>query len=328
MNNRNSIVHFRVAAACIALSATLFAPNSVSAKTTKVTAAEINRYWRSALLGKVKGQAAYNGLVAAKLIPKTRTPPVTVTDDPPSGPGVLPPGPGDGGEFDPNNPEPVPDNQKPDAAHLKITVKSYIDTINPPLGAGVGVFPLLRRNAAQAFATATDISFSENPLTDAMIKDYRLFTQTEAIVVCMPNGNLTKWQFSKLISDTGTEPPKGAFVFQAPNGFIRGAKFGRVNPSTIAFEWTFYGRPHPVPAVALQLVMKRTSVYIWHHIAGTIACAVGKPPVVKANIVGGFNGSAFPSHRWWVNNVVQGTINQGPMLGLWKPIAPGSNVVK
>jgi hypothetical protein len=59
----------------------------------------------------------------------------------------------------------------------------------------------------------------------------------------------------------------------------------------------------------------RTSVYIWHRVVGRIECVGGEP---RASVQ--LTGSRFPSHRAWVNGVLQpGALAQGPFSYLWTP---------
>jgi len=287
---------------------------------TSVKPVEVQQYWKQALGRRFDRYFIRKRLDRAGLIPAISSPPTRLSDDPPHGPGIAPQPPGGRNESEdaPTSPEPVLDAKDPEATHLRITVKSFTANI----GKRIGGFK--DRSAAQrgsVYAWASDKLLSENPLTDQMSKNYRLFTQVDASVACT-KGSLTAWQFSKLISDTGKEPPAG--LFQAPPGLIRGVKFSRVNGSTISFEWFFYGKPHPVAEVAIQRIQPRTSVFVWHHIAGTISCVEGRPPAVEATLI----GSRFPTHRWWLNNAIQTTLPQGVMSTLWTPGGPLSNIVK
>jgi len=215
---------------------------------------------------------------------------------------------------------------------IRITVKSYI----APIGGSIGSIPCILRTPAAiplpgplpvvpipkvpvplttqrlaALAAATDAAYSENPLTDAMDKRYRLFSQCTFQVTCQ-GGRLVSVIPSALSTDVGMEGPltppslttSSVMINSDPNGFV--------------FAWAGKSRPHQAPEPAFRLVCDRTSVYIWHIIRGRVDCVGPRPRVTQLIL----RGSKFPSHRAFVNGVIHTTIPQGVFSDLWVP-APG-----
>jgi hypothetical protein len=200
--------------------------------------------------------------------------------------------------------------------NLKIVLKSYI----APIGLRAG-FPYCgplspTTNAKhRALALGTDAMMSENPLTDAKDKHYRLYSERTFTVTCN-NGTIVSVVPTPVDSDVGLEClPRTSTCLTPPPLTVYGVTAGLSSPTSFQFSWTAKGRPHHVADLGFQAVCPRTSLYIWHRIDGRIECAGGEPRVTFT-----MTGSGFPSHRAWVNGVLRPpTIPQGPFSNLWVP---------
>jgi hypothetical protein len=201
---------------------------------------------------------------------------------------------------------------------FKVVVKSFIAPIR--FGAGSPYCGGLVNPSAdvrlRALAVATDLAFSENPLSDAMDKRYRLYSSRSFVVTCS-NGRIVTVVPTPVITDAGTECiPRTSACLQPPPLIVSGVTAGTTSPSTFEFSWTAKGRPHLAAEPAFQAVCPRTSVYIWHRIHGRIQCNGSD---ARLDITG-LTGSRFPSHRVFVNGVIRAPgVAQGPLSNLWIP---------
>ena len=199
---------------------------------------------------------------------------------------------------------------------IKVVAKSYIAPIG--LAAGVPYCGVLNPSAAlrlQALALATDAAYSENPLTDAKNKRYRLYSSRTFTVTCEAGRIFSVVPFT-VDTDAGTECiPRTSVCLQPPPLVLSGITAGLTSPNTFEFSWTARGRPHAAAEPAFQLVCPRTSLYIWHTVSGRIECT-GNDARVDARVA----GSRFPSHRVFVNGVARTpAVPQGPFSNLWVP---------
>ena len=121
---------------------------------------------------------------------------------------------------------------------------------------------------------------------------------------------------SPIDTDSGKECiPRTSACLQAPPLIVSGVTARVTSPTSFDFSWTAKGRPNLGAEPGMQLVCPRTSVFIWHNVSGRIECAGGEPRVAIR-----LTGSRFPSHRAFVNGVIQPpTIPQGPFSNLWVP---------
>lgn len=92
-----------------------------------------------------------------------------------------------------------------------------------------------------------------------------------------------------------------------------------VAPPTLRHYWTGWGRPNLLVEPGMQWVATRTSVNIWHKPAVKICCRGGS----GTYSIERFDVSRFPSHRLWVNGVLDDDIVQGAYGDLWTPL-PGT----
>ena len=200
---------------------------------------------------------------------------------------------------------------------VRIVAKSYIG----PIGSRVGspyCGGLLNPGAnlrLRALAAITDAGFSENPLTDAKDKHYRLYSSRTFTVTCS-GGNVVSVVPSPIDTDSGRECiPRTTACLQAPPLTVSNVTTRMIAPTAFEFTWMAKGRPNLGAEPGMQMVCPRTSVFIWHNVSGRIECAGGEPKVAIR-----LSGSQFPSHRVFVNGAVQPpTIPQGPFSNLWVP---------
>jgi len=200
---------------------------------------------------------------------------------------------------------------------LRVVVKSYIAPIGGRTGSPYcgGLLNPTADLKLRALALATDAAMSENPLADAKDKRYRLYSARTFTVTCN-GGRIASVAPTPIDADTGTECiPRTSTCLQPPPLIVYGVTAGMTSPTTFQFSWTAKGRPHLGAEPAFQLVCPRTSVFIWHNVSGRIECAGGEPRVAIR-----LTGSRFPSHRVFVNGVIQPpTVPQGTYNNLWVP---------
>ena len=216
----------------------------------------------------------------------------------------------------PPAPAPVPPPPTRIVKTMKVVVKSFIAPIGTRIGTPTclvsfppGLPPVPAVTTLAGLAAVTDVTFSERPTTDAKDKRYRLYSERTFTVTC-ENGSITHVTSSPIDTDAGREGP-----IQPPpliTSRVSGALVGR----NFRFAWMARGRPDPLVEPTFQAVCSRTSVFIWHLIAGEIEC-VGTTPVVRTSLV----GSQFPSHRVFVNGIEDRAAfrAQGPFSDLWIP---------
>jgi len=215
-------------------------------------------------------------------------------------------------------PSPVPTKRD-----FRIALKSFI----APIGSDIGILPgrcflstvPLASPTPEVelaeFAVATDLAFSENPMTDAKDKGYRLFSERTFSVSCS-DGRIVSAVPSGLDTDSGKEGP-----FQAPPLITSDVSAKITGPATFAFSWMAKGRPHLAVEPSFQFVCFRTSRFIWHKVEGEIDCSGMVPPSPR------IAGSHFPSHRAFVNGTPVTTIRQGPLSDLWVSSPSDANEV-
>lgn len=222
-------------------------------------------------------------------------------------------------------PAPVPTPTVRKVMDVRVVVKSFIAPIGSRVGTAPCFLPLPAPPPAPLIITAdqrlaglalaTDAAFSENPLADRKDKAYRLYSERTFTATC-EDGKLINVTPRPLVdTDAGLEciPATGACL-QPPPLIPSSITVGPVGPGVFGFSWTVKGKPHPAAEPAFQLVCPRTSVFIWHTIAGEIECS-GPIVVVRTRL----HGSAFPSHRVFVNGSARLSIPQGPFSNLWVP---------
>jgi len=199
-----------------------------------------------------------------------------------------------------------------------ITAKSYIAPIGddrvgilPGTGRNPNTFEnRLRYELLHTLVGATDSQFSENPTTANEDKAYRIFSNMFLQVSCIDQRLVSLKKL--LTSDTGKEGP-----FQAPPGIER-EEFKRISERFMSFTWYVRAKPHETVEPVFQTILPRENPYIWHRVAGYASCLSYQPKIVITS----FRGSAFPSHRYWIDGKRQETKKQGGIANLWSLDVP------
>lgn len=211
--------------------------------------------------------------------------------------------------------EPAAVTVNPITRDFKVVVKSYIAPIGSRTGSPYcgGLLNPTANLKLRALATVTDAAFSENPVTDAKDKRYRLYSARTFSVTCR-GGAIVSVAPSSIDTDSGQECiPRTSACLQAPALTLTSVTAGLTSPTVFEFGWRAKGRPNLGAEPGMQMVCPRTSVYIWHFVRGRIECAGGEPTLTLR-----LTGSEFPSHRAFVNGVIRPpTIAQGPFSNLW-----------
>jgi len=217
-------------------------------------------------------------------------------------------------------------------------VKSFIGVVGtrigtaPCAGAGASVPQAL----LNLFAKATDASFSENPLDDALVatkepptKQYRLYSQC-LISVVHDGRRISSVVAADFRTDVGRETlpdvdipagqPQYIYMQPPPMVVVAAPSFNPTGSNLWTFSWETKGRPPVEVEPVFNQICPRTSVYIWHRISGEINLsgrddASNIPRVERLELT----GSQFPSHRAFVNGAVSTTVWQGPLSSIWTP---------
>ena len=211
---------------------------------------------------------------------------------------------------------------------IEVSVKSFIGLVGSNIGVMPGFtsvpvpvpapgipivpIPIARQTLLNAFAATIDVQFQEDPKNSAKDKRYRLFSSCRFTVV-FENGKILAASpgIPELDTDVGTEPPSGGL--QPAPLVVSPVSVSPRGDSFVTFSWTAKGRPHPLAEPPFQQIKPRTSVFIWHAITGRIDVSSGSPIATV-----GITGSAFPSHRAFVNGLpVFPELKQGPLSNLW-----------
>ena len=208
-------------------------------------------------------------------------------------------------------PPPPPPPPSSNSREFNVTIKTYIARV----GTNYGSLPIpwwtppTTRAAAYvklaALALATDVQFNENPKNTNVDKGYRIYSNLKVNATCT-NDRLSVTH--RLTSDTGKEGP-----LQAPAAIGR-AEYQQENLGTWSFKWYLRAKPHPAVEPTFIAVWPRTNPYIWQKMGGFVTCR-NNFPVLITNL---FEGSKFPSHRYWINGAEKHTKDQNGMAELWK----------
>jgi|SRR5215204_1046224 len=199
---------------------------------------------------------------------------------------------------------------------IEVTAKSFIALIGSNVGTMsgfadiaplVGGILLTRQRALNALAAATDAAFNEDPRNTARDKHYRLFTRCTFNVIFQDQKILSVRTVVE--SDGGKEGP-----LQPPPLIVTPITVSPKGESFVTFSWEAKGRPHKAAEPSFDAIKHRTSVFIWHRIEGKIDVS-SDTPVTTVSI----DGSRFPSHRVFVDNVIVSTVDQGVFTNLWVP---------
>ena len=209
---------------------------------------------------------------------------------------------------------------------LRIVAKSFIRTIGSRTGtlscgpSHVDVTP-----AMIDLAALTDAMMGETAPSDARDGHYRMFSEARIVVTCMGDRVIgvafgtpfvprrSSPPLAEIDTDNGREGP-----LETPRLIVSGKTASTGPPAR--FSWAVKGRPALAAEPAFQLVCARTSRFIWHRVEGEVSCDG------LTNLT--FSGSHFPTHRVYVDSVLQGTISQGPFANLWIPAGSDPTLVR
>jgi hypothetical protein len=210
----------------------------------------------------------------------------------------------------------------------RVVLKSHIETIGTRIGAlpqapwdglpfPIGMGPFGATGRLILFAAGTDIQMNEFPVDDRMdptgaVGEYRLFSATN-IYATYREGRLTSFLSTGLETDSGWEylPPTGTHAglapFHAPPLMVPVPL--SVDVSSGVFRWAVKGKPHAVPAAAMQSIFPRWAEYIWHGIVGRVDSS-GLLTIATIN-------SLFPSVTVFVDGKPATHFGQGYASQLW-----------
>lgn len=140
-------------------------------------------------------------------------------------------------------------------------------------------------------------------------KKYRLWSKV-VLNAKVKNGDLTVTLVSRDV-DGGKEAygtiDGTAFITDPPELKKEGNKY--------KFTYLCWGSPNPIAEVGLQQIRPRTSTNIWHRVIGEIYVEAGALKYTFSF----FNGSKFPMHTLYVNQVLIEERNQFYISDLWTP---------
>jgi hypothetical protein len=165
---------------------------------------------------------------------------------------------------------------------------------------------------ALEFALATDALFSENPTTRFKeTDDYRLWSELKLIVQCA--GSTIRWlETPRPTVAFGREGPLDAAGKLAEPITVE-ATPSLPDASSVRIEYTVMGRPNLAALASFNAIKPRTCSWIWHRVSARIACVSS-----QLNVFATIQGSNFPSHRLWTNEIVSTNIEQKSFDRLWK----------
>ena len=200
---------------------------------------------------------------------------------------------------------------------LRVVVKSYIAPIGGRTGSPYcgGVLNPLADVKLRALALATDAAMSENPLTDAKDKRYRLYSARTFTVTCN-GGRIASVAPSPIDADTGTECiPRTSTCLQPPPLIVYGVTAGMNEPHDIPVLLDGEGEapsrrgtrfPDGLSAdLRLHLAQRQRA----DRMRGRRAARCDPP-----------HRQPVPGHRVFVNGVIQPpTVPQGTYKNLWVP---------
>jgi hypothetical protein len=196
---------------------------------------------------------------------------------------------------------------------ITIETKSFIAKVNINDPAQFDIENSCREKF-NAFAVNCTLWGGENPSNGEQgTRDFRLWSQVNINTVCISN-KVSSYAFSKVNASFGKE----AF-FQTSGDVVKplSTNASPTNASSgadrIDFSYRVRGQPIAQVNSALALAKPRTCTFIWHEVSGALTCKDG---VAKVTLK--LRGSAFPSHRAWVNARLVDNLNQGPFKKLWE----------
>jgi len=187
----------------------------------------------------------------------------------------------------------------------EIRTKMYIGPIGSCDPIGVLGYPtsplgLARQIAYMTFCKATDRFFGENPPTGEQSTplNARVLSIVRFIWECQPNRSLPVAIQITPVASIGGPEPFGLVGLASP--------IAAVNQVLVDGTWSFVasGRPAPASEPSFQVHRPRFNFYIWHRVAGSIACGTDGTGAATSSITTRFtNATRFPSHRSYFHDV-------------------------
>jgi hypothetical protein len=206
------------------------------------------------------------------------------------------------------------------AETLVVQAKSFIASVNL---LDPAQFDADAHSCEAAMAAVVNCgTLNENPADGTKAsKNYRLWSELTIEVTCAAN-RIATWQLKPVQDDFGSE----FIIFSTAGDLSKPLSGSPSNSGTmpvdkVTFSYRLRGRPNVAGNAAMEAVKHRTCTYIWHEVAGTLACQQGQPQVAAS-----LRGSQFPSHRLWVRGTKVAEVPQGPFKDLWicDPADPAS----
>jgi len=186
------------------------------------------------------------------------------------------------------------------------------------------------RSFARFLNSPVSGGISPTPTSDEMDGEYRLFSERTFVVKCNTETGELEVDPGELISHTGSE----LFIFNTTSRTGNESATLSRDGTEFNFSWTMAGRPHGLadstisgPAQLGGVVTPSFSGvryrnpqrrWIHHSISGVIRYNSGSGEI---EIEVDLSGSAFPSHRSFINGDIDETIEQGQLSELWN-LAP------
>jgi hypothetical protein len=153
----------------------------------------------------------------------------------------------------------------------------------------------------------------ENPADGTKASgNYRLWSNLTADIGCVDN-KVAAWNFKPVETDFGKE-----FWVISTSGDLEPLQVspsasGKKANDRITFSYRMRGQPNEKANATMRAVKPRTCTFIWHEVSGSVVCQSNKA-TVEVNL----RGSAFPSHRLWLQGGKVTEIAQGPFSKLWE----------
>jgi hypothetical protein len=185
------------------------------------------------------------------------------------------------------------------ADDFTISTKSYINKIDSK--------GLTTSQNAMACIVKAGTGGEENPTAaDAASGDFRLLSTVTYTTSCENDQVKVKLKNKKL--DNGSE-----FVVFSTSGAWDPAPTESAAGKSAQVQFGVKGEPNVLGNCMMAATKSRECTWIWHKVSATFACKKGKP-----NLSVKLEGSAFPSHRTWVNDACDGELYQQSFDALWQ----------
>jgi hypothetical protein len=199
------------------------------------------------------------------------------------------------------------------AEEIMMQVKSYIAPLN--LSDSSQWDPDAKScQTVMAAIVSCGTKFGEDPADGTrQTGNFRLLSQLKIDANC-DGRKVSDWTIRPVETDFGKE-----FYFISTSGDL--GKPLNANPSAtgkmpvdkVTLSYRVRGQPNAAGTALMSLVKARTCRYIWHEVSAILTCKGS-----KLDVAASLTGSAFPSHKLWVQGSVAKHLTQGPFRSLWK----------